>query len=147
MSVGISVCSLTIIFVTSPFPLIFTSVGISVCSLTMLFPIFPFPYIKYASFRIIECPLTLLFPILPFSNLFSIIPCHCSLTMIFPILPFPYIYTFTYVTSYKKNSYKNLSLTLFEKIPLKQLLENKHYMIHIHENAIQLNLFNNLTGH
>ena len=40
-----------------------------------------------------------------------------------------------------------LSLTLFEKKSLKQLLENKHYMIHIHENAIQLNLLDNLTGH
>ena len=40
-----------------------------------------------------------------------------------------------------------LSLTLFEKIPIEQLLGNKHYMTHIHENAIQLNLFDNLTGH
>ena len=40
-----------------------------------------------------------------------------------------------------------LSLTLFEKIPLEQLLGNNHYMTHIHENAIQLNLFDNLTGH
>ena len=40
-----------------------------------------------------------------------------------------------------------LSLTLFKKIPLKQLLGNKHYTTHIHENAIQLNLFDNLTGH
>ena len=40
-----------------------------------------------------------------------------------------------------------LSLTLFEKIPLKQLLENKHCMTQIHEYAIQLNLFDNLTGH
>jgi hypothetical protein len=40
-----------------------------------------------------------------------------------------------------------LSLTLFEKIPLEQLLGNSHYMEHTHENAIQLNLFDNLTGH
>ena len=40
-----------------------------------------------------------------------------------------------------------LSLTLFKKIPLEQLLGNKHYMTHIHENAIQLILFDNLTGH
>ena len=39
-----------------------------------------------------------------------------------------------------------LSLTLFEKIPLEQLLGNNHYMTHFHENAIQLNLFDNLTG-
>ena len=40
-----------------------------------------------------------------------------------------------------------LSLTLFEKIPLEQLLGNSHYMEHTRENAIQLNLFDNLTGH
>jgi hypothetical protein len=40
-----------------------------------------------------------------------------------------------------------LSLTLFEKLPLEQLLGNNNYMTHIHENAIQLNLFDNLTGH
>ena len=40
-----------------------------------------------------------------------------------------------------------LSLTLFEKIPLEQLLGNSHYMEHTHDNAIQLNLFDNLTGH
>ena len=40
-----------------------------------------------------------------------------------------------------------LSLTLFEKIPLEQLLGNNHYMEHTRENAIQLNLFDNLTGH
>ena len=40
-----------------------------------------------------------------------------------------------------------LSLTLFEKLSLEQLLGNNHYMTHIHENAIQLNLFDNLTGH
>ena len=40
-----------------------------------------------------------------------------------------------------------LSLTLFEKIPLEQLFGNKHYMTHIHDNSIQLNLFDNLTGH
>ena len=38
-----------------------------------------------------------------------------------------------------------LSLTLFEKIPLEQLLGNSHYMEHTHDNAIQLNLFDNLT--
>ena len=40
-----------------------------------------------------------------------------------------------------------LSLTLFEKIPLEQLLGISHYMEHTRENAIQLNLFDNLTGH
>ena len=40
-----------------------------------------------------------------------------------------------------------LSLTLFEKIPLEQLLGNSHYMEHTRKNAIQLNLFDNLTGH
>ena len=40
-----------------------------------------------------------------------------------------------------------LSLTLFEKIPLEQLLGNNHYMEHTRENAIQLNLFDYLTGH
>ena len=40
-----------------------------------------------------------------------------------------------------------LSLTLFEKLPLEQLLGNNHYRTHIHENAKLLNLFYNLTGH
>ena len=40
-----------------------------------------------------------------------------------------------------------LSLTLFEKTSLEQLLGNNHYMKHNHDNAIQLNLFDNLTGH
>jgi IS4 transposase len=40
-----------------------------------------------------------------------------------------------------------LSLTLFEKIPLEQLLGNSHYMERTRENAIQLNLFEYLTGH
>jgi IS4 transposase len=40
-----------------------------------------------------------------------------------------------------------LSLTLFEKIPLEQLLGNHQYMVHTRDNAIQLNLFDNLTGH
>ena len=40
-----------------------------------------------------------------------------------------------------------LSLTLFEKLPLEQLLGGNHYMTHIHENANQRNLFDNLTGH
>ena len=40
-----------------------------------------------------------------------------------------------------------LSLTLFEKISLEQLLGEKHYMTHIHENTIQLNLFDNTSGH
>jgi len=40
-----------------------------------------------------------------------------------------------------------LSLTLFEKIPLEQLLGNNHYMAHTRESAIQLNLFDYLTGH
>jgi hypothetical protein len=40
-----------------------------------------------------------------------------------------------------------LSLTLFEKIPLEQLLGNEHYITHIRENAIQLNLLDNLSGH
>ena len=40
-----------------------------------------------------------------------------------------------------------LSLTLFEKLRLEQLLGNNHYMTHIHENATQRNLFENLTGH
>ena len=39
-----------------------------------------------------------------------------------------------------------LSLTLFEKIPLEQLLGNNHYMEHTRENATQLNLFDYLTG-
>ena len=40
-----------------------------------------------------------------------------------------------------------LSLTLFEKMPLEQLLGNEHYITHIRENAIQLNLLDNLSGH
>ena len=40
-----------------------------------------------------------------------------------------------------------LRLTLFEKLPLEQLLGNIHYMTHIYENAIQLNLFDNLARH
>jgi len=40
-----------------------------------------------------------------------------------------------------------LSLTLFEILSLEHLFGNKHYMTHIHENAIQLILFDNLTGH
>ena len=133
------------------FPRILPSTRISPCSFTIWSPIFPFSYIL-ASIRPSVCTLTISFPTIEFTYILISFPfpfsiSNCSLTMIFPILPFPYICTFTYVTSYKKNSYKKLSLTLFEKIPLKQLLENKHYMIHIHEYAIQLNLFNNLTGH
>lgn len=40
-----------------------------------------------------------------------------------------------------------LSLTLFENLPLEQLLGNNHYMEHTRESAIQLNLFDYLTGH
>ena len=40
-----------------------------------------------------------------------------------------------------------LSLTLFEILPSEQLLGKNHYMTHIHENAIQLSLFDNLTRH
>jgi hypothetical protein len=40
-----------------------------------------------------------------------------------------------------------LSLTLFEKMPLEQLLGNEHYITHIRENAIQLKLLDNLSGH
>ena len=40
-----------------------------------------------------------------------------------------------------------LSLTLFEKLPLEQLLGNNHHMEHTRENAIQPNSFDNLTRH
>jgi len=39
-----------------------------------------------------------------------------------------------------------LSLTLFEKTPLDQLLMNSDYNTEKFESSIQLNLFNNLTG-
>jgi hypothetical protein len=40
-----------------------------------------------------------------------------------------------------------LSLTLFEKTPLEQLLANQDYEIYGDDMCNQLNLFNNLTGH
>jgi len=54
------------------------------------------------------------------------------------------------MTKYKVELYtilQVLSLTLFEKIKLEQLLGNNHYMEHTRENAIKLNLFDYLTGH
>jgi len=40
-----------------------------------------------------------------------------------------------------------LSLTLFEKTPLEQLLANQDYKTDGGDMGNQLNLFNNLTGH
>ena len=40
-----------------------------------------------------------------------------------------------------------LSLTLFEKMPLKQLLANSDYKTNEYDMDNQLNLFENLTGH